>query len=139
MLQVPPDVAAAFRQFLLEWRVLFARPAAYKNSFRTLSLKGSYMTPFPGLHEVFEHKEVNRDSAYRCPAECDATTKLVFDWCQSTAVMLLHAMLDHVGAVKRAGTAGDNLGGLWKFQPESTLRILHYDKVVSPSCVAALM
>jgi hypothetical protein len=58
VIKLPDDVTFSRSKFLDVWTSFFRSPVAYKNTFRTPSLKGSYMTPHPGLHEVFEHKQV---------------------------------------------------------------------------------
>lgn len=83
------------------------------------------MTPHPGLHEVFEHKEVNRDPSFRCPVEAEKITRSFFAWLEKTAVQALEEMVAHVVAL--SGRPHFDLAG-W-FKPDSTLRVLHYDRV----------
>ena len=121
VIQLPPGLR---EPFLAAWSAFFARPSAHKDTFRTPSLRGTYMTPHPGLHEAFEYKRsANVDPAFRCPAECEAATQAMFDWCQETALRVLRQLLEHVAG-----------GRPWRwregeFEPDSTLRVLHYDRV----------
>lgn len=120
MLRVSQDVVEKLRALQNAWRAFFGKGQKYKDTYRTVSLKGTYMTPFPGVHEAFEHKHVNRDANFRCPPECEAETEAVFEWCQTTAMRLLRLMLEHRSAAGWKWTESD-------YKPESTLRILHYD------------
>ncbi len=115
--------------FVAAWSAFFARESAYKNTFRTPSLRGTYMTPHPGLHEAFEYKQSsNVDPSFRCPAECASSTRAMFEWCEGAALRVLRQLLEHVAA------RGDQRGAAWRwkttdYEPDSTLRVLHYDRV----------
>ncbi len=95
-------VCAQMQTLMHEWREFFNLPMAVKNPFRTTSLKGTYMTPEPGLHEVFEYKTVNRDPLFRCPPQCAATTAAVFAWCEQLARAALRVMLERVSTANKS-------------------------------------
>lgn len=131
LLRVPPDVALALRQLETQWRAFFAQPAALKDAFRTPTLTPGYMTPFPGLHETFEY--ASRAPSLRCPPSTAALTQRLFEWLEATALAVLRAMLEQCCHTPATWAWSDAL-----FPAESTLRLLHYDRVEPTVPVATL-
>jgi hypothetical protein len=126
VIKLPPGLR---EPLLAAWSAFFARPSAYKNTFRAPSPRGTYLTPHPGLHETFESKRGNVDPAFRCPPECEAATRAMFEWCEETALGVLRQLLEHVA---RRGKRNGEAAWEWtagEFEPDSTLRVLHYDRV----------
>lgn len=110
MVRISEEEASLLQLFQRQWRNFYAHSQAEKDQFRTQSLRGSYMTPYPGLHEVFETKTVNVDPKFRLPEETEAVTRQVFAFCEKLALLALEILVGK------------------KVSPESTLRVLHYDR-----------
>lgn len=143
--ELPDDVHQLYQDFLTDWRKFFAQPQKPKDVFRTKSLVGGYMTPYPGLHEVFEHKEVHRDPNFQCPPQCVETTRAVFQWCERISLLCWKVMQQYAAqytsqqktllANKDSDAqhseseiiSSSFSSGVWCPRVDSTLRILHYD------------
>jgi isopenicillin N synthase-like dioxygenase len=67
---------------------------------------------------------VNTDAKFKCPDACAEQTDAFFVWLERTATAALREMLEHVCALSKSKFSWDK----WMFAPESTLRILHYDR-----------
>lgn len=120
IIELPKDVHNKVKSFTKQWRHLYSKSDSYKSNFRTKSLKGGYMTPYPGLHEVFEYKRSNRDPNFRCPMETEQLTESLFLFFEELSVLSLKCMLESLNAEQTK----------WideSFKRESTWRILHYD------------
>nr|MBP9113160.1 isopenicillin N synthase family oxygenase [Polyangiaceae bacterium] len=104
------------------WRQFGALPQAEKDLYRTPSLQG-YFTPYPGLHEVFEHKHARRDPALRLPPLLEKSVEAMYTQLEATALRVFRAIGEDLGTPM---TAWEGL------LDDSTFRMLHFDRLSVP-------
>jgi len=134
IIDVGEERARMFDAFMGAWKGFFAKSSSFKEGFRT-PVHTAYSTPYPGLHEMFEHKQVDCHPSFKCPSETSKETEEVFTFCEQVALLALQVMLEHV--------AKSNNVSSWKwsstnFPVSSTLRVLHYDRATPQVATSAL-
>lgn len=118
IVDLPEAVAGVLPVFYSAVRQFFLRAQPYKDQFRTPSLQG-YMTPYPGLHELYELKEANADEHLQVPPDLEETIWLLYH--------ALHKIGSDVLVAISQQLVGDN--SLLELLDDSTYRLLHYDRV----------
>jgi isopenicillin N synthase-like dioxygenase len=99
-------------------RKFFWQRDVYKNQFRTASSQG-YLTPDPGLHEVFEVKKHRTDPRLRVPEPVRDAWMNAYDALEAVAVGAL-------GVLSIEVTGSETLLSLLD---DSTFRLLHFDRI----------
>lgn len=118
IVSISDDLASAIKTLHEEVKAFFRQSNAYKDQFRTPSLQG-YLTPYPGLHELFEMKAANLDVKLTIPKQFAATAWAVYQPLFDLGQACLKAISQRL--------VGDD--GLLDMLDDSTFRILHYDRV----------
>lgn len=101
----------------------FNQPMAYKDQFRTPSLQG-YLTPYPGLHELFEFKKSNVDPQFQVPPQFEPCVWVVYDNLFEICKQILKVISIQL-------TGGETF---LDWLDNSTFRVLHYDQVKKAPC-----
>lgn len=98
----------------------FLQTQRYKDGFRTPRHQG-YVTPAPGVHELFEMRKEGRDTEYRIPEPIAAEWTALYDVLEGVARDLFRAISLHLSGSPKFLELLDG----------STFRLIHYDRVSS--------
>lgn len=96
----------------------FLQTQRFKDGFRTASSNG-YVTPAPGVYELFEMRKVGADGAYRVPEPIAAEWTALYDVLETLARDFFREISVHLCGGPR----------LLELLDGSTFRLIHYDRV----------
>lgn len=117
-IRMPASFVDTRRELHEAARQFFWQHDAFKNAFRTPSFQG-YLTPAPGVHELFELKRNRRDAMFRMPEPVHARWQAAYDALEEVGLTVLRI-------ASRALTGNDALLDLLD---DSTFRLIHFDRI----------
>jgi len=118
IIDISEALAKDITQLQQQAKAFFTQANAYKEQFRTPSLQG-YLTPYPGLHEIFELKQINQDVALKIPDLFASSAWKVYQ-------SLFEIGQQCLGAISKQLANNDSF---LQMLDDSTFRLLHYDRI----------